>query len=156
MKHRMKGKRGIPMEVLKIRWQRLVFQGQTCPRCAETEEQVDKAFQILKQCLAPLGIGVTLDKKVLTPETFARHVMESNRIWIGERPLEEWLEGRVGQSLCCGPCGETECRTVEVGERIYETISSRLILKAGLIAASRMFGKEAEPSTVCCPTGESK
>jgi hypothetical protein len=69
-------KGGIPVEVLKIRWQRLVFQGQTCPRCAETEEQVDKAFQILKQCLTPLGIGVTLDKKVLTPETFARHVME--------------------------------------------------------------------------------
>jgi hypothetical protein len=140
------------MDSLKIKWQRLVSHGQTCPRCGETEKEVERAFQRLRQSLAPLGIDVILEKKELAPETFAKDVLQSNRIWIGGRGLEEWLDGRVGQSLCCGPCGDTECRTVEVGKMVYETVPSELIIKAGLIAASHMVAKEPiEPSNVCCP-----
>jgi hypothetical protein len=146
----------ISMKILKIKWQRLVHGGRTCPRCGETEKEVEKAFQSLKQSLAPLGIDVVLEKKELDPETFAKDVLQSNRIWIGERPLEKLLDARVGQSLCCGPCGDTECMTVEVGKEIYETIPSEVIIKAGLVAASEMLTKEpAEPSSVCCPGPDS-
>ena len=129
------------MKFLKIKWQRLLVEetGQTCPRCGSTEKEVEKAVHTLKQSLAPLGIEVTLEKKALDPVTFAKDVLESNRIWISEKPLEEWLGVEVGQSLCSGPCGKTECRTLEVGEETHETITSDLIIKAGLLAASEIF-----------------
>jgi hypothetical protein len=138
------------MEVLRIKWQRLLIDetGQTCPRCGSTEKEFEKAGHTLKQSLAPLGIEVILEKKALDPVTFAKDVLESNRIWIGEKPLEEWLGAEVGQSLCCEVCGNAECRTVEVGERIYETIPADLIIKAGLVAASKMIS--TEPKEKCC------
>ena len=102
----------------------------------------------LKQSLAPLGIEVTLEKKALDPVTFAKDVLESNRIWIGEKSLEEWLGARVGQSLCCEVCGNAECRTVAVEEQIYEVIPAELIIKAALIAASQMITHK--PDMPCC------
>ncbi len=144
------------MKVLNITWQRLLIaeSGQTCPRCGSTEEELEKAVYTLKQSLAPLGIEVNLEKKVLDPEPFARDALESNRIWISERPLEEWLGAEVGHSFCCEVCGNAECRTVEVGEETYETIPASLIIQAGLVAASKMVDTEAKekmPPRICCP-----
>ncbi|MFH0732883.1 MAG: DUF2703 domain-containing protein [Candidatus Omnitrophota bacterium] len=135
------------MKVLKIEWQRLVDEkGQTCQRCGSTEKEVKKAFQSLKQSLAPLEIKVTLEKKALDPSIFAKDVIQSNRILIGGRPLEEWLGAQVGKSpceFCCAELGDkAECRTVEVGGQIYETIPANLIVQAGLLAASELMGKD--------------
>ena len=152
------------MKNLKIKWQRLLIDesGQTCPRCGDTEKELKKAVNTLKQSLFPLGIDVILEKKSLDSVTFAKDVLESNRIWIGEKPLEEWLGAVVGQSLCCEACGNAECRTVEVENNIYETIPADLIIKAGLVAASKMVAAEAKepccddnasrklPSGICC------
>jgi hypothetical protein len=144
------------MKVLKIIWQRLLIDksGETCPRCGSTEKELEKAVHTLKQSLIPLGIEVILEKKSLDPVTFAKDVLESNRIWIGEKPLEAWLEAEVGQSLCCEVCGSAECRTVDVGEKIYETIPADIIIRAGLVAASRMVA--AEPIEPCCEENTSK
>jgi hypothetical protein len=128
------------MEVLRIKWQRLLTdeRGQTCPRCGSTERELEKAVHTLRRSLAPLGMEVVLEKKALDPAAFARDVLESNRIWISGKPLEEWLGAEVGRSLCCEVCGNAECRTVETGEKIYETVPADLIIKAGLAAASRL------------------
>jgi hypothetical protein len=137
------------MKTLKITWQRLLIDesGQTCPRCGSTEKELERALDVLKKSLAPLGIEVTLEKKALGPAIFAKDVLESNRIWISERPLEEWLDAKVGQSLCCEVCGNAECRTVEVGEHVHETIPAELIVRAALIAASQMVTDQAIPSS---------
>ena len=157
------------MKVLQIRWQRLLDEeNQTCERCGSTEQELQKAFQSLKKSLAPLGIEVSLEKKALDPATCAKDVTQSNRIWIGERALEEWLGGKVGKSPCGFCCEEfsdnVECRTVTVGEDTYEAIPAQLIIKAGLLAASQLVeisGTEAcggqQPSATeagsseCCP-----
>jgi len=138
------------MKVLKIKWQRLLIaeSGQTCPRCGSTENEMEKAVNTLKQSLAPLGTEVIIEKKVLDSVIFAKNVLESNRIWIDDKPIEEWLDAKVGRSLCCEVCGDAECRTVEVGENIYETIPADLIIKAGLIAASNMMAIESKEP--CC------
>jgi len=113
--------RGTPgtntMKILKIEWQRLVAEGQTCPRCGATEEEVEKAYRSLEKSLAPLGIQVVLEKQELAPEVFQRDPSRSNRILLNGRPLEEWLGLKAGQSPCCGPCGDAECRTLETGGR---------------------------------------
>ena len=154
---------GSPMKTLNIRWQRLVSKGETCPRCGATEKEVDKALQTLEQSLAPLGVKVALEKQELNQSEFQKDPLQSNRIWIEGRSLEEWLGLKVGQTPCCQTCGDAECRTLETTGQVYESIPAELIVKAGLLAASRMVGpqtseaggqKNAEAkkhTQPCCP-----
>jgi hypothetical protein len=151
------------MKVLKVEWHRLVADGQTCLRCGDTGKEVDKACHSLEQSLAPLGIKVILEKQEISPAAFKRDPSRSNSLFLNGRPLEEWLGLRVGQSPCCGPCGDTECRTIEGGGQVYETIPANLIIQAGLRAAAKLVAsqtvepccpKEAavkEPTPPCCP-----
>lgn len=136
------------MDPLRIRWERLVEQGQTCPRCHSTEEELEQAISTLGQALTPLGIEVILERASLSAEQFAQDPLRSNQIWVNERPLEEWLGGTVGQSPCCDVCGPADCRTVELEDQIYEAIPADLIVKAGLAAALEMLTATPRPS--CC------
>jgi hypothetical protein len=100
-----------------------------------------------------LGIKVTLDEKTLDSTACAKDISQSNRIWIGEHPLEEWLGAKVGKSPCGGCCAElgpdVECRTIEVDGQVYEKIPAELIVKASLVAASkRVVSGKSNP---CCP-----
>ena len=90
---------------LKIRWKRLISKGETCPRCGSTEEELRKAVSTLKKSFAPLGIKVILEKEELSVTEFKKDPLQSNRIWINNRLLEDWIEGRVGHSPCCDVCG---------------------------------------------------
>ena len=145
-------------KLLKITWQRLVDEkGRTCQRCGATEKELQKALQSLKKSFTPLGIKVISEKKPLDPATCAKDISQSNRIWIGEQALEEWLGAKVGKStcgFCCAELGnEVECRTVEVQGQVYETIPAHLIIRAGLLAAARLYeGLSAES---CCPLNSS-
>lgn len=142
------------MKTLKIKWQRLMFEGQTCPRCGSTGEEVEKAVTGLKEALRPLGIDVVLEKSEISNEQFKSDTLQSNMIWINDRLLEDWIGGITGQSQCCDVCGPNDCRTVSVGQDVYEVIPSELIIKAGLLAASQLLGPESCEcgDTNCCPT----
>ena len=128
------------MKTLKIRWQRLVNEGgQTCTRCEETGDTVKTAFDKLKKTLAELDIEVELEKETLDFSIFTKNPLQSNRIWIGGRPLEEWIGATVGKSPCCDVCGDSECRTISTGQNIFEAIPEDLIIRAGLLAAAEFF-----------------
>lgn len=129
------------MKPLRIVWQRLVnFGGQTCDRCGATYDALQRAVAKLKDALGPLGLEPTLEIKEIDEESFKADPSVSNRIWIADRPLEEWLGATVGGSRCCSVCGDSECRTVEVGETVFEAIPEELILKAALVASAQMLG----------------
>ena len=129
------------MKTLTIIWQRLVNEKEeTCARCQKTYEEIHKAFKKLKQALNPLSIDVVIDQRKIAQSTFVNDPSQSNRIWIGHRSLEDWLEAKVGQSQCCDICQGNECRTIEINTRVYEVIPEELIIKAGLLAASYLFG----------------
>jgi|SRR5690554_1123658 len=136
------------MKVLKIIWKRLVSEGETCPRCSGTEEELGKAVFSLKESLSPLGLDVVFEKKELSVEEFKESPLKSNIIIINDKSLENWINGEVGESQCCDVCGTNDCRTTTVGGRTYEKIPSELVIKAGLIAASNMVG--SEESGPCC------
>ncbi|MGB9721632.1 MAG: DUF2703 domain-containing protein [bacterium] len=36
-------------KILKIKWQRLLVDGETCPRCNETEQEIDSNLRGLKK-----------------------------------------------------------------------------------------------------------
>ena len=128
------------MKQLVIRWQRLINEsGQTCERCTDTGSTVENAYKKLKKSLVELGIEVELKKEILDFSIFIKDPLQSNRIWIAERPLEEWIGATVGKSQCCDVCGDSECRTISINQDTFENIPEDLIIKAGLLAAAELF-----------------
>ncbi|MCX8028265.1 MAG: DUF2703 domain-containing protein [Thermodesulfovibrionales bacterium] len=127
------------MLTLNIKWQRLVESGETCPRCSNTEAEVERAFDLLSKALSVFGIKVELQKSEITLEEFLTSPLNSNQIIINNKPLEQWLDANVGSSKCCSVCGDNECRTIEIGSDKYETIPANMIIKAGLKAAAEML-----------------
>jgi hypothetical protein len=55
-----------------------------------------------------------------------------------DRPFEEWLGAKVDSSRCSSVCGDSQCRTVEIEDTIFEAIPQELLIKAALIAASEL------------------
>jgi len=144
------------MKTLTIKWQRLVQGGETCPRCEATGEDVKRAADTLASRLAPFGIRVTLETAELDLAAFQADPDQSNRIWLGGRPLEEWLDGRAGHSTCCGVCGDEQCRTLELEGKSYEVIPADLIVQAGIMAAARLISPPGPcgcGGPVSCPPG---
>jgi len=130
------------MKTLIIRWQRFIDEsGQTCTRCEETGDTVKTAFDKLKKALAVMDIEVELEKETLNFLIFTKDPLQSNRVWIGGRPLEEWIGATVGKSQCCDVCGDSECRTISTGQNTFEAIPEDLIIRAGLLAAAELFIK---------------
>jgi len=128
------------MKTLIVRWQRLVNKsGQTCPRCTDTGEAVEAACSKLKKSLGELDIEVVLNKETLDFSIFTKDPLQSNRIWIAEKSLEEWIGATVCKSQCCDVCGDSECRTITIDQYTFETIPQNLIVRAGLLAAAELF-----------------
>lgn len=126
---------------LTVVWQRLLTDGDTCPRCGTTQAAVRAAVDSLTDVLRPLGIRAVLEERALDQAAFEASPGESNRIWLAGRPLEEWVGGSTGASRCCSVCGDNECRTVEVGGTSFEAVPERLIVAAGLAAAASLLSR---------------
>lgn len=119
-------------KVLTITWQRLISEGNTCPRCGSTEDELDKAVLELKEKLKPSGVKVILKKSELTLEEFKKNPLESNRILLNGKTLESLVSAKTGQSMCCNVCGDNQCRTIELNGESHEVITTDIIVKAGL------------------------
>jgi hypothetical protein len=128
------------MKKLTIRWQRLVNEtGSTCPRCTNTGDTVETVFKKLKEPFSKLNIELELIKETLDFSIFTKDPLQSNRVWIGGKLLEEWIGATVGKSQCCDVCGDAECRTISTGQNTFETIPENLIIRACLLAAATLF-----------------
>ena len=127
------------MRQLEIRWQRLVADGRTCDRCGATGHEVDRAVDTLGAVLRPLGIEPVLETVAIDDSVFRAEPSLSNQIWVNGRLLEDWLAATTGASTCCSVCGDAPCRTVQIGEKVFETIPERLLVRAGLLAAATML-----------------
>ena len=103
----------------------------------ETTDQA--AVERLRQALAPLGVAPQLQTHELSEATFLAEPVVSNRILINGEPMEHWLGAQTGTSPCCEECGDNECRTLAMDGQTYEVIPQALIVRAGLIAATRML-----------------
>ena len=127
------------MKPMRILWKRLVKGRETCTRCGDTGRELEAAVAKLAAALQPLGIEPVLETQEIDEAAFKTNTSESNRVWIAGKPIEEWLGADVGMSRCCSVCGDSDCRTLEVGGRTYETIPEEQFIKAGLMAASQMI-----------------
>jgi len=127
-------------KILTIIWQRLVSKGDTCPRCGSTEIELKKAITKLKE----KGIKVIFKKIKLTLKEFKKDSIQSNRILLNGKLLEDLINAKTGQSPCCDVCGDKECRTIKIKGRSYEVVKADLIVKAGLKVVSN------DKSNFCC------
>lgn len=125
-------------KTLVITWQRLVFDGDTCPRCGRTEGELDKAVVRLSKKLGPAGINVVLKKVELSLAQFKKNPIKSNRILFNGRSLEDISGAGTGQSQCCGACGDKKCRTVLIRGKSHEIVPAEIIIQAGLVAAAEL------------------
>ncbi|MBK8463484.1 MAG: DUF2703 domain-containing protein [Nigerium sp.] len=137
-----------------IRWQRLVGeQGGTCARCGDTGTEVQQAAAQLELALTPLGVTVTLEQRTIDADTFRSDVDASNRIWVNDRLLEDWLGAEVGAShctFCCTEAGaDVACRTLVHDGQTYETIPASLIVQAGLMAGAQALSASTAASSGC-------
>ncbi|MBC8413490.1 MAG: DUF2703 domain-containing protein [Nitrospira sp.] len=130
------------MDGLKIRWRRLISEsGRTCARCSNTGESVEAAFKKLQKALSELSVKVSLEKEDIDYESFKSDPLQSNQVWINGKLLEEWIGGTIGQSQCCDVCGDSDCRTILIGRNTFEAVPEKLIIRAGLLAASDLYKK---------------
>ena len=72
---------------------------------------------------------------LLNEANFKEDPSASNRIWIAGKPLEEWIEAKVGASRCTSVCGDSDCRTVEVNGKSLEVVLQDVLIKAALKAS---------------------
>lgn len=141
---------------LRIVWQRLVdSDGRTCDRCGATYEELQLALSKLDEVLRPLDIEPTFESREIDESSFEADPSQSNRIWIADKPIEDWLGARVSRTRCCSVCGDSECRTIELGTDAFEEIPAELILKAALVAAADMVGpnmqdRDNQCGPACC------
>lgn len=142
------------MMKMPIVWQRLVMSGETCERCGNTGRELEAAVAKLAAALQPLGIEPVLETRAIDEAGFRANPAESNRVWIAGRSVEEWLGADVGMSRCCSVCGDSDCRTLVVGDRTYETVPEELFIRAGLMAASQALmapaSSQDRAATSCC------
>ena len=141
------------MKQMPIVWKRLVKGGETCPRCGSTGRELEAAVTKLAVSLRPLRIEPVLEMQAIEEDAWKANPPESNRVWIAGKPIEEWLGANVGMSRCSSVCGDSDCRTLEVDGRTYETIPEELFIKAGLMAASQMMAlgsSRDKGATSCC------
>lgn len=116
---------------LLIYWQRLVDEtGETCDRCNKTYLNLEKVISVLKPALLNFGIEIVFEKRALSLEEFKKDPLQSNVISIDGKTLEDILNLKVGSSCCCGPCGDSECRTIVDKDGEKEEVEERVILKA--------------------------
>ncbi len=141
------------MRQMPIVWKRLIKGGETCTRCGSTGRELEAAVAKLATSLRPLGIEPVLETQEIDEEAFKANPSESNRVWIAGKPIEEWLDADVGMSRCCSVCGDSDCRTLEVGGHTYETIPEEQLIRAGLMAGSQMMApgpSRDRGATSCC------
>ena len=105
---------------LTILWQRLLDDtGRTCPRCGETGGVIETAIEKLKKSFVEIGIDVKFIKEPLNFTQFSVDSLQSNRILINNKTLEEWIGASVGKSKCCDVCGDSDCRTLTFGHNTF-------------------------------------
>ncbi|BFR48181.1 DUF2703 domain-containing protein [Nitratidesulfovibrio sp. HK-II] len=128
-----------------VEWRHLDVQGQTCDRCRDTGAELRSAIKALSAEFAGDGVHIEYRETRLDPFDIAA----SNGILVDGVPIERLLPGARVTQTCCDSCGEllgaaTDCRALELGGALYETIPADVIRTALRTAlANRKPGGDA-------------
>ncbi|HEY3294770.1 MAG TPA: DUF2703 domain-containing protein [bacterium] len=142
-------KQGAPLTLV-IQWQKA--DTDACLACQNTAVQakdIQKAFEKLTKELAAKGIRVELVEKKAEVDT-ANPELANGQIWMGNVPVDGWLNGAATQGKICpacpaGPRGKGHLhKSLVVDGQVYDPIPVDLMVRAGLAAAGSL---KANPNT---------
>ena len=120
------------MKTLEIEWKHFEKEGNTCIRCSDTGQALNKVAAELAEECRPYGWDIKFKETKLAE----KGISESNVILLNGKPIEKILQDSVaGESYCQSCCeltgnSSTSCRTIEFDGKIYESIPSYLIRQA--------------------------
>jgi len=120
------------MKTLDIEWKHYDKAGNTCARCSETGQTLQKVVTELAEECRPCGWDIRLKITTLTEA----EIPESNLILLNGTPIETVLaNAEAGESHCESCCdltgnSSTCCRTIELDGESYESIPANLIREA--------------------------
>ncbi len=137
------------MKNLKIEWQHLDVEGQTCVRCSDTGQTLAEVVEELQEKLQPMGIKVEYVETKLDD----KQIPQSNVILFNGVPIEEVLDIKVSQNFCESCTSllgkETYCRTVEFEGTVCEDIPAKAIRQAAYMS----LGLKEALETAACSSG---
>lgn len=141
------------MTSLHIEWKHFEKEGVTCARCGETGRTLQQVVAKLREELAAHGVRVTFAEMILAEDELAH----SNAILFNGTPLEALIPGAKTSENHCRSCSEltgreTLCRTIAVGDALYEALPETLIRQAAFRAFDLQASVPAlnEPAGSCC------
>jgi hypothetical protein len=117
------------MPVLEIEWRHFEKENNTCTRCSNTGQTLARVVAKLAEECRPQGWEIQFKETLLTEN----EISDSNMIRVNGQPIEQILKHAVvGKSLCPSCCqligkSATNCRTIELAGRVYESIPAHLI-----------------------------
>ncbi len=123
------------MKTLAIEWRHFESGGQTCERCADTGEALNKVVAALMRELETVGVEVTLTETRLP----ASAMDQSNLLLFNGIPLENLLDEVEVSTNYCASCScltgkDTNCRILVYHGKTYEDVPAELICQAALKA----------------------
>jgi hypothetical protein len=113
------------MKNITIEWKHYDKEGETCTRCNNTGENIEFAIKEL-----PKDIKV----KYIETKLEAKDMAISNSVLINDVLIEDILGLKASHNHChsctCLSGADTDCKTVEDENKIYESIPKEIILMA--------------------------
>ena len=120
------------MKMMKIEWRHLAVEGNTCLRCTDTGQTLNRVVAELAEECRPFGWNIEFKETKLTE----KEISQSNIILINGKPIEQILQNATAGESHCRSCCEmignpsTNCRTIEFKGKSYESIPAYLIRRA--------------------------
>ncbi|MCX7780812.1 MAG: DUF2703 domain-containing protein [Negativicutes bacterium] len=143
------------MKKLIIEWKHLDVAGETCNRCYDTGENLNKEVKRLNRALQQQGIKVEWFETKLDDT----QIPQSNTIYFNGVPIEDILNIKVSKNYC-GSCTDllgidTYCRTIIFEGDEYEDIPAKAIRRAAykVLGIAEVKSALAEISGCGCNRG---
>ncbi len=125
-----------------------------CQQCGVGDQEVQRAFLMLKERLAEKGFDIqVVEKKGAAP------LPNTCGMKVCDVPLEVWLDARTEATPCQGAADKGDPdgmrRTIRVGNQGFATVPADLMVRAGLMAADHMIenGGKVDPAKITSPKG---
>lgn len=118
------------MNELKIEWKHYDKEGETCTRCNNTGDNIQKALETIS------NDSRFNDVKIIFEETKLKEdrMPESNTVLINGQKIEDVLSAAASENYChscsCLAGKGSNCKTVRYDGKIYEDLSIEMILEA--------------------------
>lgn len=143
--------------LLYLQWQKASAEKcSDCDKCVTNVKEVKAAYKTLKRELADKGVKVKL--REIKHANMAPATPSASNMWVGDVPLELWLDARAETKPCGGceknPAGGMLHSSLVVNGQTYDSVPANLMVQAGHKAADHLLTNGSiDPASFAKPAG---